>query len=124
MKGIQDGIVLPMSQYPESWAGLVNDNYQNMKRIPFEKVKVPTLIMHGDADCDVPFSHAEKAHAGIEGSELLTLKNGCHALQTHEEYLKYVQLQLDFLKKHMDAADLEKNDPESGPMVPAIAEEE
>jgi hypothetical protein len=37
-------------------------------------------------DADVAVSNAEKAHAGIEGSELIILKNGCHLIWYHEEY--------------------------------------
>lgn len=58
--------------YHDCWTGFINDMQEMYKeKIDFEKVKVPTLILHGDADGDVAFSNAEKAHAGIEGSELL-----------------------------------------------------
>jgi len=37
-------------------------------------------------DKDVPFANAEKAHAGIVGSELIIAKKGSHLIWYHEEY--------------------------------------
>jgi len=46
--------------YPENYIGFVNDltgYYRDP--IPFDEVKVPTFILHGDKDKDVDFSNAE-----------------------------------------------------------------
>ena len=48
----------PMAHH-DCWTGFFNDMFNLYREsIPFEKVKVPTLILHGDADGDVNFSNA------------------------------------------------------------------
>ena len=51
--------------------------------IDLEKVTVPTLVLHGDADGIVPFEGSGKrTHATIAGSELVLLEgapHGCNA---------------------------------------------
>ncbi|WP_439694332.1 alpha/beta fold hydrolase [Curtobacterium sp. SP.BCo] len=47
-------------------------------------VRVPTLLVHGDADTDVLPSHSARAAAEVPGAELVTLPGGTHfALWDH-----------------------------------------
>lgn len=50
-------------------------------------VRVPTLVIHGDADGIVPFEvSGRRAHEAIEGSELVVVKGGPHGLNvTHAQ---------------------------------------
>ena len=59
--------------YSEREAGADNDLAQigAMPPIAFGAINCPTLIMHGTADDNVPFSHAELASQQIAGSRLV-----------------------------------------------------
>lgn len=47
------------------------------------KIKVPTLIIHGDSDAIVPFEASGKLSAkAIAGSELVVIKGGPHGINT------------------------------------------
>ena len=89
----------PMA-YHDTWTGLLNDVQEYKVPIPFDQVKVPTLILHGDHDGDVDFSNAEKAHAGIKDSELIIAKKGGHMLMINEGYKEHLAAQNEFIKKH------------------------
>jgi non-heme chloroperoxidase len=62
------------------------------------RIKVPALIVHGDADRIVPFAASGKRmHELIEGSRLVVVKDGPHGLNwTHAAELNHALL--DFLK--------------------------
>jgi non-heme chloroperoxidase len=61
-------------------------------------IKVPTLIVHGDADRIVPFpASGKRMHELIDGSRLVVVKGGPHGLNwTHAAELNHALL--DFLK--------------------------
>ncbi|MBS1983519.1 MAG: alpha/beta hydrolase [Bdellovibrionales bacterium] len=68
----------------------------------------PTLLLHGDADTDVPYSQsvqmaAALKHAGVE-HELITIPNGPHGFDARED-APHVQAAfakvLDFLSKYL-----------------------
>src|SRR5712692_2285926 len=60
------------------------------------EITVPTLILHGTADEEVPFVEAECLHAGLSTSSLLPFVGGGHnILATHAE--PYRQAILHFL---------------------------
>ena len=63
-----------------------------------EKVRCPTLILHGLKDAMCPQFHAEYLHENIKGSRLVTMAEGKHNL-----HLKYSQefnkLVDDFLRE-------------------------
>lgn len=80
------GKTLAFNSIDNFWDGFMTDMEYYKTPIPFEQIKVPTLILHGDMDKDVPFANAEKAHAGIVGSELIIAKKGSHLIWYHEEY--------------------------------------
>lgn len=67
-------------QYDRRRAGVDNDLKQlsELDRLPLSNILCPTLIMHGDAEGDVPMNNAEYAHKAIQGSELYVIKGGSH----------------------------------------------
>ena len=67
-------------------------------REDLKKIKVPTLIAHGDSDRIVPFEvSGKRSHALIKGSRLEVLKNAPHGFAaTHTQQLN--DLMFDFLK--------------------------
>jgi pimeloyl-ACP methyl ester carboxylesterase len=60
-------------------AGYDNDvqQYRSLPDWPLERIRCPTLIIHGNADTTVPYAHAEFAHR-IPGSRLVTIAGGNH----------------------------------------------
>jgi pimeloyl-ACP methyl ester carboxylesterase len=69
-------------------AGVDSDweHFAAIDSLELERVGVPTLLIHGTADTDVPPEHSEFAAGAIPGAELLTLDRGTHlALIVHPE---------------------------------------
>jgi len=62
-------------------AGYENDmaQFAAMEDYPMEKVTVPTLVVHGTKDEDVPFEDAELLIKKVPGATLLALDGGDHA---------------------------------------------
>jgi pimeloyl-ACP methyl ester carboxylesterase len=61
------------------------------------EIPVPTLILHGTADEEVPFVEAERLHTGLSASTLIPFLGGGHGIMvTHAE--PYRQAILDFLR--------------------------
>lgn len=52
--------------------------FSKLKELPFQKVKTPTLIIHGTKDSDVPIEHGEYLAARIPNAELLSIENATH----------------------------------------------
>ena len=49
------------------------------KEADLEKIRVPTLVLHGDSDATVPFEGSgRRTHEAIEGSRLTVLKDAPH----------------------------------------------
>ena len=44
------------SMYPNTADGFINDLHEYIKPINFEGITVPTLVIHGNMDGDIPFS--------------------------------------------------------------------
>ncbi|WP_405105636.1 alpha/beta hydrolase [Paenibacillus sp. FSL K6-1217] len=67
-------------------------------RADLEKFKLPTLILHGDADAIVPVEiSGQKAHERIAGSQLVVIEGGPHGFNvTHAKEFNHALLQ--FLK--------------------------
>ena len=57
---------------------MINDVHEFVKPINFAGIKVPSLIIHGNMDGNVPFAQAEKASKLIPGAELIRVDNGWH----------------------------------------------
>jgi non-heme chloroperoxidase len=68
-------------------------------RADLRKLTVPTLILHGDADVNIPLEVSSmRAHAAIAGSELVVIEGAHHGLTlTHAE--RFNRVLLDFLKR-------------------------
>jgi hypothetical protein len=49
------GFMINGAAYPEHFAGMLNDLEYYKMPIPFDKVKVPVHIIHGDADADIKY---------------------------------------------------------------------
>lgn len=60
--------------------GVANDRQQfaTMGDLGLAHLKVPTLVVQGDADADVEPAFSDFAHDRIPGSELLTMPGGTH----------------------------------------------
>ncbi len=67
-------------------------------RADVSKVRVPTLVIHGDSDTTVPFEvSGKRSHEMIAGSRLALIKGGPHGLNaTHAD--EFNAALLDFLK--------------------------
>jgi hypothetical protein len=61
----------PGSAYKD-FDGMINDLEYYKVKIPFDQVKVPCHMIHGDADSDIKYEQAVQAHAGIVDSILIT----------------------------------------------------
>ena len=68
--------------------------------LPLEMVKCPTLIVHGTADDDVPYSVAVQAHERMAESELHTMENACHLLWIDPGIEAMNQRQVEFMRTH------------------------
>ncbi len=67
------------------------------------EITVPTLILHGTADEEVAFTEAERLHAGLPSSSLVSFEDGPHAIMvTHAE--AYRDAIIAFLQLLEDAA--------------------
>jgi len=87
--------------WPESWDTYMVDFEYYEEKIPFDQIKVPTIMVHGDCDDDINYSNSLNAHKGIEGSILITQKNGSHSCQFHEDYTAHFDTSMEFAKKHL-----------------------
>jgi pimeloyl-ACP methyl ester carboxylesterase len=61
-------------------AGFQNDwtNFADLSRLQLEAIRAPTLILHGTADTNVPYAHAEYASRTIPGAVLVTFDGYDH----------------------------------------------
>ena len=57
MENMQD-FMKPGSAYPDNFPTMVNDLEYYKTKIPFDQVKVPTHMIHGDADPDINYSQS------------------------------------------------------------------
>jgi pimeloyl-ACP methyl ester carboxylesterase len=81
--------------------GMLNDarNIRNLEDLPLDQIQVPTLVIHGDADMLVPFSHGKRSAETIPDAEFLKVRGGSHlCFITHLEETEPAVLA--FLKKH------------------------
>ena len=65
-----------MSLRLEGWKNDKN-NFKNLS-LPLNKIKCPTLIIHGTEDINVDIQHAEKALKEIQNSKLYIVEGGDH----------------------------------------------
>jgi pimeloyl-ACP methyl ester carboxylesterase/UDP:flavonoid glycosyltransferase YjiC (YdhE family) len=80
LKGMEDGIAWAGETSPEilveSLRAIDGSNVFDM----LERVRVPTLALHGTLDKIVPYTHAQKMVAAIPGARLVTFEGAGHAL--------------------------------------------
>lgn len=68
--------------------GIDNDRacFGSIDSLELERIDVPTLLIHGDADTDVSPMHSRRAAESIPGAELYEISHGTHfALYAHPE---------------------------------------
>jgi len=97
-----DGIFKTMSgRFSERKTGAENDVAMGaaIDKLPLDKVSCPTLIIHGDADNDVPPRDAEYAHEAIKQSQLLWINKASHiGFYTAGDAYAVQKYALDWLK--------------------------
>ncbi|MFY0603053.1 MAG: alpha/beta fold hydrolase [Flavobacteriaceae bacterium] len=88
------------------------NNYQENKELlsienATKKISIPHLIIHGDGDTSVPFSHAENLHAWNPNSELFCIPNANHVFgakqpwtekELPEDFVMVLKRTFQFLK--------------------------
>ena len=97
-----------MKLYAVAWLGSLPDREAIARRVsPLTYVRQdlpPTLTIHGDADPTVPYSHATRLHAALQGagvaSELVTIPKGGHGGFPAAEQLRAVTAVRAFLARH------------------------
>ena len=62
-------------------AGILNDAMQiaRLPDYPLAEIGTPTLLVHGDADQNVPFAQSVAAATAIPGARLLRIPGGNHS---------------------------------------------
>jgi pimeloyl-ACP methyl ester carboxylesterase len=81
-----------VSWLPTGW--LVPDRYDTLGKAP--AIRVPTLVVHGDADTMVPFSMGQRVAAAIPGARLFTVHGGHHNDLLHRWRREIVPVIADF----------------------------
>lgn len=61
-------------------AGYDNDmaRFDEITSYPLERINVPTLVLHGTADTDLPIAHAELVAAKVPGARFIRAEGGGH----------------------------------------------
>lgn len=83
-------------------AGCDNDfaQFAALGSLDLGSISAPTLIVHGDADTDVPPEHGTHAAAEIPGARLRTVEAGTHlCLYAHPDAATVQREVADFLRK-------------------------
>jgi len=80
--------------------GLDNDleTFAHLSVYPLNHITCPTLVVHGRADGNVPFSHAEFVASTIPNAKMYVVENGGHLLWTGSEADQMKSTIIDFLK--------------------------
>lgn len=94
------------SMYPYSARkdGVDNDLEQgrNLDRLPLNQIKVPALIIHGDADADVGISHGRYAAESIEEAEHIWVEGGTHlCFWVSDEAYEVQRKAFQFIRDHL-----------------------
>lgn len=77
LKSLQAGV---MTRLRARLPGTTNDTnrFEALPDFPFEKIAVPTLVIHGAADAVVPVAHGRAAVSRIPGAEMVEIPGGEH----------------------------------------------
>ena len=83
--------------------GFDNDlkQFRAIERLPLDRVRCPTLVVHGTHDGDVPFSHGETSAHEIPGAELHRVEKGWHLLALSDGAEDYARAELAFLREQL-----------------------
>jgi len=75
-----DALLTTTFPYDQRTPGNENDIRQTptLQSLAFEKIKTPTLIVHGTSDADVPFYHGVYAYEHIEGAQKYWMEQEDH----------------------------------------------
>ncbi|MBN2735230.1 MAG: alpha/beta hydrolase [Methanomicrobiaceae archaeon] len=93
-----------MYPYKPRKAGTMNDVdiSRTIHHLPVEKIKCPTLVVHGTHDADVKFYDGVYAYENIENAERIWVEEGSHLCFWINPKSKEAQeYALDFLKRNM-----------------------
>jgi len=89
------------SRFEERKSGAENDIALGaaIDRLPLDTIRCPTLVIHGDADNDVPPRDAEYAHGAIADAQLLWIDKASHiGFWTAPDAYKAQRYALDWLR--------------------------
>ncbi len=97
--GILSGMPIFRSKYPQPRYAFrrqlqASSDYNGSGKL--HTLHMPTLIMHGKNDKTVPYTLAEKMHAGIQGSNMLTFEGG-HMFFFMKEREQFLDAVAEFL---------------------------
>jgi LPXTG-motif cell wall-anchored protein len=99
---------LTMSGLPLSvrQAGIRNDlrQYARLPVYPLERIQCPTLVLHGRADGNVPFAHAEFVAGTVAGAELHAIEDCGHLIWVGPAAAQTREAVLAFLRRQVPAA--------------------
>jgi pimeloyl-ACP methyl ester carboxylesterase len=92
--------------------GMDNDMNQlaKVKNLPLNKIKTPTLIIHGTNDADVPLADAELAAQEIPNSQLYLVPEGFHIMALTNSIERVNEKRVTFLKVHAPSIERREND--------------
>lgn len=78
-------VISPDFTHSLAMSGLRQPGYDNdmaqfdeITGYPLERIRVPTLALHGTADIDLPIAHAELVEAEVPGARLIRAEGGGH----------------------------------------------
>ena len=92
--------------------GMENDMEQlaQVKDLPLNKIKTPTLIIHGTNDADVPLANAELAAQEISDAQLYLVPEGFHVMALSNSIGLINMKRVSFLQMHAPSIERRKND--------------
>ena len=65
------------------------------------KIKIPTLIIHGDKDSTVPYKDSKKYVKHLVKGKLITIKNGQHGFHEKRESKIVIEKTNEFFKNYL-----------------------
>ncbi len=92
----------PEKSKPKINYSLIEDASKNIGYDVAKKIKIPTFMVHGDADKMVPIEGSQKLVELLPNGELYVIKGGIHHIRKIPEHFKVTtQLLTDFFIKHL-----------------------
>jgi pimeloyl-ACP methyl ester carboxylesterase len=82
----------------------LNNDLEQLERVSFEnlnEVMCPTMVIHGTADTDVPFSNAEFSANTIPNARLYRIENVGHVIWLGEHVSKMDSDIIEFVRESM-----------------------